>query len=237
MSDFSDSCPKGFPQGCPKKFTKKDHDDFPESCPPDCLEDCAVKRFNDLSEQIVANYKNAPTLRPPRNVERDLDRLRRLLSSLEPDVREVLISRECEVDASAEQEEFFKMLSDTMSEERFNKLKSSVHNALKFQHSKIMLFPNGSNKDTLNGGSALEKLERFAAAPFQWPIQRDGLARANLIKMAKMNYESCGEEISKNNSCTARSPFVEYLEVLAIEAGIDTFEAPKAVRDFFDRKT
>lgn len=165
MSDFSDYCPNGGD----------------------------TAHFNGLSEKIVANYMNAPTLRPQRDIERDIDKLRRLLAGLEDDVRSELISREYQDMKGTEFSEILKV--------------------------------------ALDGGSTLEKLERHVEAKFKRQVRHDASARADLIKFAIANFESFGGEWSAK----AQSPFVHYLDALAMAANIDPFDAPKAVQDFVNR--
>ena len=84
MNDFSDFCPTGGD----------------------------IARFNGLSDTIVANYMNAPTLRPQRDIERDINKLRRLLAGLKDDVRSELISREYQDMKDAEYSEILKVALD-----------------------------------------------------------------------------------------------------------------------------
>ena len=165
MNNFSDYCPKGGD----------------------------TARFNGLSERIVANYMNAPTLRSQRDIERDIDKLRRLLADLADDVRTELISREYQDMKGAEYSEILKV--------------------------------------ALDGGSTLEKLERHVKAKFKRDVRHDASARADLIKFAIANFEAFGGKLSAR----AQSPFVHYLDALAVAANIDPFDAPKAMQDFASR--
>ncbi|MBT6582973.1 MAG: hypothetical protein HON77_01600 [Gammaproteobacteria bacterium] len=195
MTDFSDYCPKEFPRNCPKKFAKTSHANFPNDCPTDCPEDCDVKPFDAFSNTLVVDTIMAPLTNPrghrsQRNVERDLNKLRRLLADLKEDVRIELISRECQ----------------DLKADELDKAKKII----------------------LNGGSALTKLELLAAKPFKRSIRHDAMDRANLFNFAIANFVSQGGELSTRLD----SSLLHYLDAIAIAAGIEPFDALKAVQRY-----
>ncbi len=198
MTDYSDYCPVDFPQSCPKKFTKNRHEKFPDDCPANCPEDCGVTRFNNFSHRIVSQYclaglKDPNGHRPQRAIERDLNKLRKALADLKNDVRNELVSRECQDLTVDELDEFKKIV--------------------------------------LDGSSTLKKLEQLASAPFIRNNRHDTMERRNLIDFAIENFKSYGGEPSTG----LQSLIADYLDAIAIAAGIEPFDAPRAVRDSKNR--
>lgn len=192
-----------------------------------------MRSFNDLSNQIVANYKRPPPLRSPGEINDYLGRLRKLLAEMEDDVRHLLIERECENHSAAEYDKFTNHLSKALEPGDYDKLMSSIANASTHENNPVPLFTDGPNSDVLNGGSAVEKLERLVKKSFSRPVQRDGAARAKLIMQASLNFKSCGGEVAS----TVGSEFVRYVEDLSTGPGIKPIEGPSAVRYYLKRKS
>jgi hypothetical protein len=77
--------------------------DYTEYAP----KNCDVKSFIDFTHGIIRNFKGKQKHRPPGAVEKNLNKLRSLLSNMKDDLRIELISRECQ-DLKENQFEEFK---------------------------------------------------------------------------------------------------------------------------------
>ena len=80
------------------------------------------------------------------------------------------------------------------------------------------------------GGAAVFLLGRLASTDLKRSVRKDGQARREFIVNAVATFAMHGGEISEKTG----SQFLGYLEALAESAGIDPFDAPKALRVFRD---
>lgn len=151
---------------------------------------CDVESFNNFTLGIVQNYQSRKEHRPQGAVERDLKKLRDLLSKMNADVRAEIISREC-LGLKEDQLEDFKDI-------------------------------------ILRGGSALGKLERLVEKPFTRSTRRDYTDRRNMFNFAIANFVSSGGKLSSKLD----SDLMHYLDAIAYAAGVDPFDAQKAVQKY-----
>ncbi len=80
----------------------------------------------------------------------------------------------------------------------------------------------------LDGGSALEKLECLTKEPFTRSTRHDYMDRSNIFNFAIANFEHCGGKLSSKLD----NDILHYLDAIAYAAGIDPFDAQKAVQKY-----
>lgn len=78
------------------------------------------------------------------------------------------------------------------------------------------------------GGAAVFLLQRLVSADLNRSVRKDGQARREFIVNAIATFATHGGEVSGKLG----SEFLDYLEALAQDAGIEPFDAPKALRVF-----
>jgi hypothetical protein len=253
MIDFSEHCPD---QLVDPKYKHYDPVN-PYNVPPEAKyrkpNSAEKAKFNDVSNKIISKFQNPTVLRDKRKVERGLEKLRKLIADMEIDVREELVRRECQAVADAPKkaaDAAIKAAEDAAKKAADAAIKAaedagekfSVDAAIKAADAAIKAADDAKKaaeeaaKGELlrvgaNGGSALEVLERISQAPFERPVRRDAASRADLIKLVIANFQAHGGELSTQQ----RSPVVDYLDAMAFLAGFVPFDAPNALKDFFDR--
>jgi len=85
------------------------------------------------------------------------------------------------------------------------------------------------NMGQLSGGeAAVFLLQRLVSADLNRSVRKDGQARREFIVNAIATFVTHGGEVSGKLG----SEFLDYLEALAQDAGIEPFDAPKALRVF-----
>ena len=77
-------------------------------------------------------------------------------------------------------------------------------------------------------GSAVNRLETIVEAKFRRDKQRTAIKRRDLIAKAAFIFSSVGGTIA----AAVNSPFVDYLQRLFLDAGLESADCSKAVRDF-----
>jgi hypothetical protein len=80
----------------------------------------------------------------------------------------------------------------------------------------------------LDGGSALEKLECLTKEPFKRSKRHDHMNRSNLFNFAIANFKHCGGKLPSKLD----KDILHYLDAIAYAAGIDPFDAQKAVQKY-----